>query len=219
MIDIKKLRKTVELLHSWKAPKPWWTTVDYNEYQIMLAIVLSNRTSYKQVRMFLEKFTRRCPDFDCIASKTLEELEAELKPLGMAKLRARLLKNLADIVRRVGGVRAFLRLHPERARRLLLQVTGIGPKTADMILVALFNQRYFIVDAHILRIMKRLGVLGPEVDDLYEARALLEPYIPEPVRTEVHTKLVILGQTICKPSNPKCTKCILREVCSFDSSS
>lgn len=219
MIDLEKLEKTVELLSSWEASKPWWTTVDYNEYQIMLAIVLSNRTSYRQVRRFLESFTKKCPDFNCIASKTLEDLEAELKPLGIAKLRARLLKGLADIIQGVGGIRAFLRLNPERARTLLLQVTGIGPKTADMILVALFNQSYFIVDSHILRIMKCLGVLGSEINNLYKARELLEPYIPEHIRKEIHTKLVMLGQTICKPANPKCTECILRGVCNFDQSS
>ena len=159
----------------------------------MLAIVLSNRTNYRQVRRFLGNFTKHCPDFDCVASKTLEELEARLKPLGRAKSRAKLLKDLADVVQEVGGVESFLRLSPEKARKLLLQVTGIGPKTADMILVALFNQHYFIVDTHILRIMKRLGVLKPEVNDLYKVRALLEPHVPEHIRAEVHTKLVVLG--------------------------
>ena len=58
----------------------------------------------------------------------------------MAKLRAKLLKDLADVVQEV---ESFLRLPPEKARRLLLQVTGIGPKTVDMILATLFDQRYF----------------------------------------------------------------------------
>ncbi len=218
MVNVEKLREVIQLLYTWDAPKPWWETVNYTRYQIILAIVLSNRTNYRKVKRFVEDFTRRCSGFDCIASMTIEELQAELKPLGLVKMRARLLKELSEVINSVGGIEAFLNLTPERARELLLKVTGIGSKTADMILVALFHQQYFVVDTHILRIMKRVGILEPSVKSLYEARMQLEPYIPKNFRTEIHMKLVILGQTVCKPRSPDCSKCVLRQVCSYASS-
>jgi endonuclease III-like uncharacterized protein len=65
----------------------------------------------------------------------------------------------------------FLKLPPEKAKELLLSVKGIGEKTADMILVALFGAEYFIVDSNILRVLKRLHIISEDAD-IYKARAI-----------------------------------------------
>ena len=82
-----------------------------------------------------------------------------------------------------------------------------------MVLTALLHQQHFVVDTHILRVMTRVGVLKPGVRSLHEARKLLEPHIPTNMRVEMHAKLVALGQTVCRPRNPDCRECVLREAC------
>jgi len=74
-----------------------------------------------------------------------------------------------------------------------------------MILVALFGEKYFIVNSNILRVLKRLKVV-PQNADIYKAQEIIEPLIPKNERVFLHLALLHLGRTICKPK-PKCEVC------------
>jgi endonuclease-3 len=105
-----------------------------------------------------------------------------------------------------------LRLPLDEARGLLPSIEGIGEKTADMILAALFGGKYFIVDSNILRVLRRLDVISMDAD-IYEARRELEPYIQPDRRIFLHVALVSLGQRVCRAKHPFCDKCPLNGVC------
>jgi endonuclease-3 len=160
---------------------------------------------------------RRFPSLEAIAGASLDELREALRPFGLHGLRARMLRELAARILSLGGLRAFLKLGPREAREILLSVPGIGEKTADIILAALFGEDVFVVDTHILRIARRLELVSPGTS-IYEARRLIEPLIPRGKRLRLHLALIKLGREICRPRKPRCNECPLREICSYAAS-
>jgi endonuclease-3 len=199
-------------LKNWYKAREWWREVEYTPFEIMIAITASQRTFYKQIIKFMEMFKSRYKDPKDVVEGRFDELMSMCRVIGMATRRAQTIYELSKKVLDVGGMEEFLKLSPEKARELLLSVEGIGEKTADMILVALFSAKYFIVDSNILRVLKRLNIISGDAD-IYKARRELEPYIRPEHRIFLHTSLVSLGQRICKAKRPLCCKCPLNEVC------
>ncbi|MCC6005961.1 MAG: hypothetical protein LM590_16605 [Thermofilum sp.] len=201
-------------LKNWYKAREWWREVEYTPFEIMVAITVSQRTSYKQIIKFMEMFKSRYRDPRDVVKGRFDELMSMCRVVGMATRRTRTIYELSKKVLDAGGMEEFLKLPPEKARELLLSVEGIGEKTADMILVALFGAEYFIVDSNILRVLKRLNIISGDAD-IYKARRELEPYIRPEHRIFLHTSLLSLGQRICKAKRPLCGKCPLNEVCPY----
>jgi len=196
-----------------KAPEPWWLR-ERDPYRVLVGLLLGNRTSYRIVRRYLPGFLERFPSLEAIAEASPDELREALRPFGLHGLRARMLRELAARILSLGGLEAFLQLSPGEAREVLLSVPGVGEKTADIILAALFGEDVFVVDTHILRVAKRLGLVPPGAD-IYAARRLLEPLIPRGKRLRLHLALIKLGRETCRPRRPRCSECPLREICSY----
>ena len=214
VISSQTINDVIESLKGWYKASEWWRYVDYSPFQLMIAISMSQRTFYKQVAKFMEIFRFKYKTPEDIIKASPFELQELCKLIGMARRRALLIQQLAKIISDIGGMDSFLKLPPEKARKMLINVKGIGEKTADMILVALFNEKYFIVDSNILRVLKRLGLV-PIDSNIYKAREIVEPLIPLKHRVFLHTALVSLGQRICKPSKPSCRICPLHELCPY----
>ena len=209
----EKIGFLVKVLSKWYRERPWWQK-ERDPYSLLVGILLANRTNYSIRRKYLPYFLRRFPSLEALLQAREEELEEALRPFGLYKLRARMLRELARKITELGGLRAFLSLEPGRARELLLSVPGVGEKTADIILAALFGENVFVVDTHILRIAKRLGIV-PSNSDIYKARRIMEPLIPRDKRIQVHLALIQLGREVCKPRRPRCSECPLRPVCEY----
>jgi len=210
----KSMKRIILRLKGWYQAREWWRTVNYNPFEVMVAIAVSQRTYYKNIIRFMKAFSERYRSPEDVVKAGMDELIASCRVIGMANRRARMLYELCRRILDIGGVNAFLELPPEEARELLLSVEGIGEKTADMILVALFDRKYLIVDANILRVMKRLKIIPADVN-IYKARQILEPWVPLNQRVFLHTALVSLGQRICKPRNPNCSVCPLNTLCEY----
>ncbi len=209
----EKMRFLVEALSKWRVVEPWWRR-ERDPYRVLVGLLLGNRTSYALRQRYLPRFFEKFPSLDSLLGASEEELVEALRPFGLYRLRARMLRVLAEKIAALGGLGAFLGLEPSRARELLLSVPGVGEKTADIVLAALFGEEVFVVDTHILRIAKRLGIV-PSGSDLYEARRIMEPLIPRDKRIQVHLALIQLGREICRPRRPRCSECPLRPVCEY----
>ena len=214
VIDKMIVEKLLSKLKSWYKSGEWWRNVDYTPFEIVVAIIVSQRTYYKQVIRFMETFRARYKSPEDVCEGSTDELIAVCRVVGMAERRAATIRELSRKILSVSGMKNLLKLSPEKARELLLSVKGIGEKTADMILVALFGSKYFIVDCNILRVLRRLGIIPTNID-IYRARKELEPFIPSEHRVFLHTSLVSLGQKICRPRNPVCTACPLNKLCDY----
>ena len=118
-----------------------------------------------------------------------------------------------DLVEKYDGkTDKILNLPYDDARKKLTSIKGIGPKTADVFLMAIKGERVLPVDVHIFRIMKRLGIAG-ERDDYESLRAKLESAIPPEERMKAHLILIEFGRQICSAQNPKCEECPIRRYC------
>ena len=115
----------------------------------------------------------------------MREIEKVIKLAGLYRIRARIIKNIAeDLVEKYDGkINKILKLPYDEAKKKLTSIKGIGPKTADVFLMAIKGEQVLPIDVHIFRIMKRLGIAG-ERDNYESLRAKLESEIPPKQRTK-----------------------------------
>jgi len=144
----------------------------------------------------------------------VKEIEEVIKPAGLYRIRARRIKNIAeDLIEKYNGnLNKILNLPYDEAKKKLTSIKGIGPKTADVFLMAVKGEQVLPVDVHIFRIMKRLGIAS-ERDDYESLRAKLESEIPPKQRTKTHLILIEFGRRICRSRNPKCEECLIKRYC------
>lgn len=143
-----------------------------------------------------------------------EEALAELvRPAGTPLTKARRLHALARLAAEHGGLDRLLALPADELRPRLLATFGIGPETADAILLYAAGRAVFEVDAYTLRIFRRLG-LGPEGDRYQAWQRWFEEALPPELDTyrRYHGLIVLHGKQTCRP-RPRCEGCCLLDLC------
>ncbi|WP_338249521.1 endonuclease III [Pyrodictium abyssi] len=209
----ERVRLIVERLLEWYRDEPWWRREKAEPLRVMLSILLSNRSNRRVVRRVVAELLERYPRLEDMLGDP-DGVRKALQPLGLAALRARAVLGLARLLAETGGVESFLGLPAEEARRRLLTIPGVGEKTADVLLMALWDADVFPVDTHIARIASRLGLVEPGARP-EQVRRLLEPLIPRGLRARAHLAMIQLGREVCRPRRPRCSECPLRGLCSF----
>jgi endonuclease-3 related protein len=140
-------------------------------------------------------------------------LAAWLRPSGYFNIKARRLKALCRWVMQQGGVSRLAKLATPELRHALLGIHGIGPETADDILLYAFNRPVFVIDAYTRRIFARLGLIaGDEPYETLRNRFEDELGFSAALFNEYHALIVIHGKDVCK-KRPLCGICSLTDVC------
>ncbi len=207
----EKIEEVIKRLRNHFIMHRWWENTDYTPFEIMVAIILSQRCHYKLVAMAMIDFRDKYRDPEEVV-RDPTHLDSIIKRTGYRKNKISAVIGLSKTIIDNGGIDLFLKSDPEAVRHKLLSIKGIGEKTADVILMALYKFQVFPVDVHILRIMKRLGIVSKK-DDIYSARRKVEPLIPPRDRAYLHAALVSYGQRICRSKFPICSRCILEDIC------
>ena len=142
-----------------------------------------------------------------------EELAELVRPAGTPRTKARRLRALAQLAAECGGLARLLTLPPDELPGRLLATHGIGPETADAILLYAAGRPVFEVDAYAVRLFRRLG-LGPEGDGYGIWQRWFEEALPPDVGTyrRYHGLIVLHGKATCRP-RPRCRGCCLLEIC------
>ena len=183
-------------------------------FELLVSVILSQRTSRENVRKAMERFTRRFKSVEDVANARLREIEAAIKPAGIWKMKAKRIRDIASqLLKLEGGLDSILKLPYPEARKILASMKGVGPKTADVFLMAARNEPVLPIDTHIFRIMKRLKV-ADEKDDYESLRLRLEKETPPKMRMKAHLALIEFGREICRARNPRCSECPLADICS-----
>jgi len=183
-------------------------------FELLVSVILSQRTSRENVRKAMERFTRRFKSVEDVANARLREIEAVIKPAGIWKMKAKRIRDIArQLLKLEGGLDSILKLPYPEARKILASMKGVGPKTADVFLMAARNEPVLPIDTHIFRIMKRLKV-ADEKDDYESLRLRLEKETPPKMRMKAHLALIEFGREICRARNPRCSECPLADICS-----
>jgi endonuclease-3 related protein len=207
----ERLMTLYHLLLEQFGPQGWWPA--RTPFEMMVGAVLTQNTSWENVKKALSSLDREAllEPYRLHAVGT-DKLAAAIRPAGYYNLKAKRLKNLVRlIVERWGGdLSAMLAEPQEGLREALLGVNGIGPETADSIVLYAAGYPVFVVDAYTHRILSRHGLSGEEAG-YDELQAVFTDALPEdvPLFQEFHALIVRTGKTHCR-KRPLCEDCPLQ---------
>lgn len=206
------LKEVYDRLFSAFGPQHWWP--GESPFEVMVGAVLVQNTAWKNV----EKAIRTLKEEDLLEPHALyqvpvEELAERIRPAGYYRIKARRLRNLLEflITRYDGSLEAMFGTGLSTLREELLAVHGIGPETADSILLYAAALPTFVIDTYTHRVLARHGWIGFDAD-YYELQDHFESKLPRDVAlyNEYHAVLVRLGHVYCR-KRPRCDGCPLAE--------
>ncbi len=180
-----------------------------------MTTILSQNTADRNTARAFEALSKKFEiSPEALAQANLHQIEEAIRVAGLYKNKAKAIKQAATIVLQKynGNLQAILALPFEEARNTLLQFPGVGPKTADVVLLFSANQPTIPVDTHVNRVSKRLGFAPANAD--YEAvrDALQSIYNPRDYLS-VHLLLIAHGRRYCKALHPLCNDCPINNYC------
>ena len=199
-------------LHDRFGPQGWWPAETASE--MIIGAILVQNTAWINVEKAIANL--RAADalhWPELHRMTTPRLAALIRPAGYFNVKAARLKSFAAFLHEThaGSVERLLALPASELRARLLAVHGIGPETADSIVLYAAHQPAFVVDAYTRRVMRRHGWAGADIsyDDL---AALFTRRLPADARlfNEYHALLVRLAKEHCTARDPACAECPLR---------
>ena len=175
-------------------------------FQLLIAVVLSAQTTDARVNQATEKLFLKFPDAHLLKNASLKEVEEIIKSIGMYKVKAKHLLEIAKIIDE--------KYHGEvpKNKEDLLQLPGVGNKTANVILAEGYKIPALPVDTHIHRIAKRLKYADIE-DSVEVVEEKLKKAIEPENWIQMHHSLIFSGRYFCKAKQPECDKCQLKDQC------
>jgi len=207
----RRLLRLYTALHARHGPQDWWPAL--SRFEVAVGAVLTQHTAWSGVERAIDNL-RAAQSLAPrpMARLPLPRLGRLIRPTGTWRLKARRLRALAVFfLSRAGGSVERLRRAPlETLRAQLLAVPGIGPETADAILLYALDRPVFVADAYTRRVLSRHRIVTPDIG--YEAlRGFLEAHLPgDPALfNEFHALLVAVAKSHCR-ARPRCEGCPLR---------
>ena len=200
-----------ELLES-LGPQHWWPAE--SRFEIMVGAVLTQNTAWRNVERALENLRQaELLTISALAEVDAEELSEYIRPAGYYRQKSKRLKNLVQyIVDSFDGcLDRMFATDLTTLREQLLSLHGIGPETADSILLYAGEKLSFVVDAYTARIGRRHNWL-PEDADYHQIQEQFQAELPAEVAVynEFHALIVQIGKNFCAKSQPDCEACPLK---------
>ncbi|MFQ5710993.1 MAG: endonuclease III domain-containing protein [Candidatus Geothermarchaeales archaeon] len=193
--------------------RPWESP--YTPFETLIRVVLSQATSREGVKRGFERLRRRFKlTPEAMARADVGKIKECIRICGLYNAKAERIRKIAEIILREfnGDLNDVLNLPLIEAREKLMELPGVGNKTADVLLCSIAGKGAFPVDTHITRIAKRLKLV--EKGARYrEIRSRLEDLTPEGLRWKAHLLLIEFGRTICTARNPRCNICPISQYC------
>lgn len=186
-------------------------------FEVLISTVLSQSTTVANERRGLEGLRKQFGEItpQRLATAPVPTIAEAIWHAGLARQKAPRIRGIARALldQWDGRLEPILRLPTERARQELMALPGVGPKTADVVLVMVGPHATFPVDTHVARIAKRWNMTN---DSDYDAvRAALERWTPPKKRKGWHLAMIAHGRTLCTARNPRCTECPVRDACDW----
>ena len=177
-----------------------------NDYELLIAIVLSAQSTDKRVNTVTPIIFNKYKSLDDLKEARLKDLEDIVRPVGSFRKKASYIKDIATIlVDEYNGV-------VPTDRELLIKLPGVGRKTANVFLSEFYNYPAIAVDTHVERVSKRLK-LAYMNDDVLTIEKKLEKKFKKEDWAKRHLQLVLFGRYYCKAIKPECVNCRLKDIC------
>ena len=179
-----------------------------NEYQLLVAVMLSAQCTDKRVNLVTPALFEAYPSIEALAESTAEKVLQFIRSVSYPNSKAEHLVQMAKRVVEVYGGQI-----PD-TREELQTLAGVGRKTANVVLAVWWNQPTMAVDTHIFRVAERIGLTTKAKNPLDSERQLIQ-YIPENIIPKAHHWLLLHGRYTCQARTPKCEECGLQDICRY----
>lgn len=185
------------------------TELNYrNEYELLVAVILSAQCTDKRVNQITPALFKAYPDFQSLASTTPEKVYELIKSCSYPNNKS---KNLVAMAKTI--VEKYNGTIPQDIEELV-KIPGIGRKTANVILSVAFGKHTLAVDTHVFRVSARIG-LTKNAKTPEQAEQQLLQIIPQKYLRDAHHWLILHGRYVCTARNPKCKECNISKYCDF----
>lgn len=188
------------------------------QFEVVLGAILTQNTAWTNVERAMGNLkVAGLLSPEAVYKAPEEKLLECLRPAGYFRVKARRLGAFLDLLSRAhgGSLESLLSMPTEELREVLLGTNGIGPETADSILLYAAHRASFVVDAYTRRTFGRLDLLDPGAG-YEELRSLFEAELPrgEGLYNELHALIVRHGKEVCRKT-PLCPLCPFNDVCAY----
>ena len=178
-----------------------------NVFQLLVAVVLSAQCTDKRINQVTPELFRRYPNAQAMAESDVDEIYEYIKSVSYPNAKA---KHLIDLSRKLvenhGG-------EVPMDMNLLLDLPGVGRKTANVIQAVAFGRATMAVDTHVYRVSHRLGLVNKTDNTPYKVEQALIKNIPADLVPRAHHWLLLHGRYVCTSQRPHCAKCELESLC------
>jgi len=194
-------------------PQKWWPA--RTRLEVILGAILTQNTAWHNATLALRNLRRAgLLSWRGLRVAGLDTLESYVRPAGFYRQKARTIRNFADWLEQQhgGSLSRLFSLPADELRRQLLGLRGLGPETADAIILYAAERPLFVADAYTRRVLARHGLIPPEADYRETQEFLHTQLSREPALfNEFHALLVEVGKKHCTPHSPSCPGCPLEE--------
>lgn len=178
-------------------------------YQLLVAVILSAQCTDKRVNLTTPAIFKKYPDVTALSKTTVEELFPYIKSISYPNNKTKHLIGMAKKVKEV--------FHGEIPMTVdeLVQLPGVGRKTANVITSVIDQQPNMAVDTHVFRVSKRIGLVPKTATTPLAVEKELIKNIPEALIHKAHHWLILHGRYVCVARNPHCENCGISIYCDF----
>ena len=209
MAEIKTEDEAIEILEVLKETHPQpETELNYeNPFQLLIAVILSAQTTDKQVNKVTSKLFKKFKTPEEICKCSPEEFQQHISSLGLYRNKSKyIVKTCCLLVDEYNG-------KVPDTRKELMKLSGVGRKTANVIISSIYDKDAIAVDTHVFRVSKRIGLAKGDKVDKVETE--LMELIPKRLWSSAHHWLIFQGRSYCKARNPNCKECPITDYCNY----
>ena len=179
-----------------------------NDYELLIAIVLSAQTTDKRVNKVTKVLFEKYKTLEELSNAKIEDIEEIIREIGTFKKKSMFLKNIATKLVQEQNSKV------PKDRTYLQTLSGVGNKTINVFLSEYYNIPAIAVDTHVSRVSKRLN-LAKKNDSVEIIEKKLKKKIPQELWIKAHHQFIFFGRYHCKAINPNCKNCKLQNICNF----
>lgn len=210
-LTAQTLRELYDNLLATYGPQHWWPARE--RFEILVGAVLVQRTTWTSAAAALQ----RLRDDNALTAEGIlahTALADAIRVAGPHHVKAQRLRNLCRWFVQAGGFEGLEEQSTDTLRRALLAVHGIGPETADVIVLYALKRPVFVADAYAFRVLGRYGWLS-ERTSYARLRSRIEAIGPGDAAfyNELHALIVAHGKQVCHKQSPNCATCVLAPCC------
>lgn len=179
-----------------------------NPYELLVAVILSAQCTDKRVNLTTPAIFKKFPDPESLSKALFKDVFALIKSISYPNNKAKHLIGMAEmLVKKFSG-------HVPMTVDELVELPGVGRKTANVITSVIDQQPNMAVDTHVFRVSARIGLTTNAKTPLTTEKQLIS-HIPKEYIHKAHHWLILHGRYVCTARSPKCSECGIQSVCKY----